>query len=46
MVRHAVYRYKFDMMCGKPIKPGDTYFVDDYNHEFSRDIEPVARRFR
>ena len=33
------------MMCGKPIKPGDTYFVDDYNHEFSRDIEPLRGDF-
>jgi hypothetical protein len=30
---------------GKPIKVGDTYFVDDYNHEYSRDIEPVDGSF-
>ena len=34
-----------NMMCGKPIKLGDTYFVDDYNHEFSRDIEPLRGDF-
>ncbi len=27
--------------AGKPIKPGDTYFIDQYNQEFSRDIEPM-----
>lgn len=26
---------------GKPIQKGDTYFVDQYNHEYSRDLEPV-----
>lgn len=31
---------------GKPIGDGDTYFVDQYNHEYSRDIEPVADGFR
>lgn len=29
------------MMLGKEIEKGDTYFVDQYNEEFSRDIEPV-----
>jgi len=28
-------------MCGKPLQPGDTFFVDAFNHEFSRDIEPM-----
>lgn len=27
---------------GNPIAKGDTYFVDAYNQEFSRDIEPMA----
>lgn len=27
-------------MMGKPIKKGDTYFVDLYNAEYSRDAEP------
>ncbi len=27
--------------AGKPIKSGDTYFIDQYNQEFSRDIEPM-----
>lgn len=27
--------------AGKPIKTGDTYFIDQYNQEFSRDIEPM-----
>lgn len=31
---------------GKSIGAGDTYFVDQYDHEFSRDIEPVADGFR
>ena len=33
------------LMCGKPIKKGGSYFVDDYNHEFSRDIEPLRGGF-
>ncbi|MDR0714916.1 MAG: Ig-like domain-containing protein [Bacteroidales bacterium] len=32
-------------MCGKPIRPGDTYFVDQYNEEYSRDIEPMRGGF-
>jgi len=28
--------------AGKPLKPGDTYFIDQYNQEFSRDIEPMT----
>jgi len=28
-------------MCGKPLQPGDTFFVDAFNQEFSRDIEPM-----
>ncbi|HYW80921.1 MAG TPA: sulfatase-like hydrolase/transferase, partial [Thermoguttaceae bacterium] len=28
-------------MIGRPIAAGDTYFVDQYNREFSRDIEPM-----
>lgn len=28
------------------LKNGDTYFVDQYNHEFSRDIEPIADDFK
>jgi hypothetical protein len=27
--------------AGHPIKPGDVYFVDQYNQEFSRDAEPM-----
>jgi len=30
-----------DTFAGKKIKKGDTYFVDAYNQEFSRDIEPM-----
>lgn len=26
---------------GKPLKTGDYYFIDQYNQEFSRDIEPM-----
>lgn len=27
--------------AGKPLKPGDVYFIDQYNQEYSRDIEPM-----
>ncbi|RED98353.1 DUF5722 domain-containing protein [Marinoscillum furvescens] len=27
--------------AGKPLKVGDNYFIDQYNQEFSRDIEPM-----
>jgi hypothetical protein len=30
---------------GKPIKKGDTYFVDLYNEEYSRDAEPLRGGF-
>ena len=33
-------------MMGKPIKKGETYFVDQYNAEFSRDIEPMKGGFK
>jgi len=26
---------------GKELKPGDVYFIDQYNEEYSRDIEPM-----
>lgn len=26
---------------GKELKPGDVYFIDQYNQEYSRDIEPM-----
>lgn len=32
-------------MIGKPIATGETYFVDLYNAEFSRDAEPVKGDF-
>lgn len=32
-------------MTGKRIQKGETYFVDQYNEEFSRDIEPVRGGF-
>nr|MBA4167551.1 hypothetical protein [Chitinophagaceae bacterium] len=28
--------------AGRELKTGDTYFIDQYNQEFSRDIEPMA----
>jgi hypothetical protein len=28
-------------MAGKPLKPDDTFFVDQYNLEYSRDAEPM-----
>ncbi len=30
-----------EKMLDKVLKPGDSYFVDAYNQEFSRDIEPM-----
>jgi hypothetical protein len=27
--------------AGKELKPGDIYFIDQYNQEYSRDIEPM-----
>ena len=27
--------------AGHPLHPGDVYFIDQYNEEFSRDIEPM-----
>lgn len=33
-------------MMGQPIKKGETYFVDQYNAEFSRDIEPMKGGFK
>lgn len=30
---------------GRPIQKGDTYFVDQYNAEYSRDAEPVKGAF-
>ena len=27
--------------AGHPLKPGDVYFIDQYNEEFSRDAEPM-----
>lgn len=32
-------------MPDRKVQKGDTYFVDQYNHEFSRDIEPVKGDF-
>jgi hypothetical protein len=32
-------------MCGRPISAGDSYFVDQYNEEYSRDIEPMRGGF-
>lgn len=28
-------------LAGRQIKPGDRYFIDQFNQEFSRDIEPM-----
>lgn len=32
-------------MLGKPLPKGGTYFVDQYNEEYSRDIEPMRGGF-
>ena len=34
-----------DHFLGKKIGIGDTYFVDCYNHEYSRDLEPMEGGF-
>ena len=34
-----------DYMLGRPLPPGGSYFVDQYNHEFSRDMEPLRGDF-
>ena len=36
---------KSKFMLGRPIKKGDSYFVDAYNAEFSRDLEPMRGGF-
>ena len=28
-------------MAGRDVKPGETYFIDQYNQEYSRDAEPM-----
>ncbi len=33
-------------IMGQPVGKGETYFVDQYNEEFSRDIEPMRGGFR
>ena len=30
-----------EAMCGKPVPKGGSFFVDLYNAEYSRDIEPM-----
>jgi len=30
-----------NMLVGKPVKPGGTFFVDAYSREYSRDAEPM-----
>ena len=35
----------WNKFMGKTIAKGGTYFVDQYDHEFSRDLEPVADGF-
>jgi len=30
-----------DQLAGRPLHPGDSYFVDAYTQEYSRDIEPM-----
>lgn len=37
---------KAKKMMGEPIQEGETYFVDQYNAEFSRDIEPMQGGFK
>ena len=32
-------------IMGRPVEKGDTYFVDQFNAEFSRDIEPMKGGF-
>ncbi len=30
-----------NILLGKPLKPGDSFFVDAYSREYNRDIEPM-----
>ncbi len=36
---------KAKQIMGEAVEPGDTYFVDQFNAEFSRDIEPMKGGF-
>ncbi|MGB3802348.1 MAG: hypothetical protein WA952_21180 [Lewinella sp.] len=36
---------KAKMIMGEPVADGETYFVDQYNAEYSRDIEPMRGGF-
>jgi hypothetical protein len=40
-VANPQYDAPVPQFTGYPTKPGDSYFVDEYNEEYSRDIEPM-----
>ncbi|HJN14697.1 MAG TPA: hypothetical protein QGH10_04375, partial [Armatimonadota bacterium] len=43
--RHVSAEAHGEGMFGRPAQPGGTYFVDEYNMEFSRDAEPMKGGF-
>jgi hypothetical protein len=40
-VKCGTYSTAATEFLGKPLNCGDTHFIDDFNEEFSRDIEPM-----
>jgi hypothetical protein len=40
-VKCGTYTTAATQFLGKPLNCGDTHFIDDFNEEFSRDIEPM-----
>lgn len=39
-------RHHVDYMVRRPLKPGDSFFIDSYSPEYSRDIEPLRGHYR
>jgi hypothetical protein len=40
-VKCGTYTTGATQFLGKPLNCGDTHFIDDFNQEFSRDVEPM-----
>jgi hypothetical protein len=40
-VKCGTYTTGATQFLGKPLNCGDTHFIDDFNEEFSRDVEPM-----
>jgi hypothetical protein len=41
-VKCGTYTTAATQFLGKPLECGDTHFIDDFNEEYSRDIEPMS----